>query len=159
MKKFLLLLLVPALLWNCSTELDVLDDWEETMVVYCLLDQSSPRQYIRIEKAFLGAESALTMAQVYDSIYYLNQLEVTVQAMDANGLIQQTFTTSNGTVFLDTVEKDPGMFAGPNHVLYSFDTPYPTLNSAWEYKLTVINSETGKTVTASTDLVETSGSG
>ena len=36
----------------CSTDLDVNGEWKETMIVYGLLDQAQPKQYIKINKAF-----------------------------------------------------------------------------------------------------------
>lgn len=151
MKKLILLCCVPFLFWTCSTKLDILDDWKETTIVYGLLDQNSPVQYIRIQKAFLGPDNALTMAQQFDSINYINQLTVYVQGWYNNSLMQ-TFALQPDTF----TNKDAGIFAGPNQVVYSFNTPPGTLNSAYDYKLIVTNSATGNTVTATTDLVESS---
>jgi hypothetical protein len=155
MKKLLIIggVALSMLFWTCSTEIDVLDDWKETTIVYGLLDQSQPKQYIRIQKAFLGPDNALTMAQQFDSINYINQLDVKIEALNG-GSVVQTFSLQP-----DTVPKDYGMFAGPNQVVYSFDTPQGTLNSNYQYKLTVSNSATGHSVTAITDLVESSSSG
>ena len=107
MKKLLLFLPISLLFWTCSTELDILDDYKETSVVYCLLDQTQPIQYIRIQKAFLGPDNALVMAQQYDSINYINQLVVTVEGFH-NGQLMQTFSTSNGLIYPDTINtKNP----------------------------------------------------
>lgn len=154
MKKLFLFCSIALVTWTCSTEVDLLGDWKETTVVYGLLDQSQPKQYVRIQKAFLGPDNALTMAQEYDSINYLNQLQVTIQELDDAGNIYNTFTLQP-----DTFPKDGGMFAGPNQVLYSFDTPSGTLNSSHNYKLTVVNNQTGNTVTAITNLIETTSTG
>ncbi len=48
----------------CSTKLDVTGNYKETMVVYGLLDQSQPKQYIKVNKAFLGEGNAFSYAQV-----------------------------------------------------------------------------------------------
>ncbi len=126
------------------------------MIVYGLLDQTQPVQYIRIQKAFLGPDNALTMAQQYDSINYINQLQVTVEGL-FNGAVVQTFSTANGLIYPDTITtKVPGIFAGPKQVLYAFNTPTGALNSSYVYKLTVRNLATNNTVTATTNLVETS---
>jgi hypothetical protein len=159
MKKLFLLPLITMLSWTCSTDLDVLDDWEETTVVYCILDQTQSLQYIRIEKAFLGPENALSMAQEFDSINYINQLMVTVDALDNNGNVVLSYSTTDQTVrpiTLDTVPKDYGIFAGPV-LLYVFDTPpgdpVRALNANYSYRLTVTNNSTQKTVTSTTKLV------
>ena len=147
-------LLTSFITWNCSTKLDILDNYKETTIVYGLLDQTQDTQYIRVEKAFLGPDNALTMAQNYDSINFLNSLQVTIEGLH-NGQVVQTFSTSNGLVFPRSFAKDGGIFAGPNQVVYGFSTPPGTLNSSYEYKLTVTNVSTNNTVTATTNLVET----
>jgi len=40
------------LLSACSTDLDVIGDYKETMIVYGLLDQAQDTQYVKINKAF-----------------------------------------------------------------------------------------------------------
>ena len=39
---------------SCESDLDINSKWEEVTVVFGLLDQSQEKQYIRINKAFLG---------------------------------------------------------------------------------------------------------
>src|SRR5688572_28707683 len=86
MKKLLGLAGIVFLFSMCSTEIDLLDDWEETTVVYGLIDQSQPVQYIRIQKAFLGPENAYAMAQQYDSINYVNELQVRMERLDNDAI-------------------------------------------------------------------------
>ena len=148
MKKLFLLASISLLFWTCSTEIDVLDDWKETTVVYGLLDQSQPKQYIRIQKAFLGPDNALTMAQEYDSINYLNQLSVFIQQMDQNGNILYTYTLQP-----DTFTKEPGFFNSAQQVVYSLSTP-ATFNTNQTYKLLVNNTQTGNSVDATTSLLD-----
>ena len=55
MKKNTFLFLLSLILFSsCETDFNVNADWEEVMVVYGLLDQSQDKQYIRVNKAFLG---------------------------------------------------------------------------------------------------------
>lgn len=145
------ILLSGLLLWNsCSTEVDLLDDYRETTIVYCLLDQTLPKQYVRIQKAFLGPDNALVMAQQFDSINYINQLDVKIEAFNSAGALVNTFVLQPDTF----TNKEPGTFAAPNQVIYSFDSPSGTLNTSHTYKLTVTNTQTGNVVTAETNLVE-----
>lgn len=147
MKKTLLLAATGAVLLfsTCKTDIDLLDDWKETTVVYGLLDQSQPKQYIRIQKAFLGEGNALSMAQVYDSINYINQLTVVLQEYSGSTLTN-TFSLQPDTIG----NKETGVFAAPNMVLYSTSSP---LNASRTYKLIVTNSQTGNVVTSETPLV------
>ncbi len=148
MKKLFLLGSISLLFWTCSTEIDVLDDWKETAGVYGLLDQSQPKQYIRIQKAFLGPDNALTMAQEYDSINYINQLSVYIQQMDQNGNVLYTYALQP-----DTFTKEPGFFNSAQQVVYSMNTQ-STFNTNHRYKLLINNSQTGNSVDATTSLLD-----
>ena len=71
MKNISLILSAFAVLFTaCETDFDVNAKWEETTVVYGLLDASTDTQYVRINKAFLGEMDALQMGQYSDSIYF-----------------------------------------------------------------------------------------
>ena len=64
MKKITFIFLLTSLLFtSCESDFDINADWEEVTVVFGLLDQSQEKQFIRINKAFLGNESAYLMAQ------------------------------------------------------------------------------------------------
>ena len=54
----------------CETDFPVNAEWEEITVVHGLLDASTDTQYIRINKAYLGEEDAMLMAQYSDSINF-----------------------------------------------------------------------------------------
>ena len=148
MKKSLLFAAVSAVLLftTCKTDIDLLDDWKETTIVYGLLDQSQPKQYIRIQKAYLGEGNALTMAQVYDSINYINQLDVKIEQWNGSVLVN-TFNLQPDTIG----NKETGVFAAPNMVLYS--TSAVINNTSHTYKLVVNNTATGNTVTSETQLI------
>lgn len=147
MKKLFLFCAVGYLFSTCSTDLDILDNWKETTVVYCLLDQSQPKQYVRIEKAFLGPDNAMEMAQNYDSINYINQLEVWLQELDNNGNIVNYFQLAPDTI----TNKDTGFFYAPDYVLYSMTNP--AFNTTHPYHLIVKNNSTGNTANATTSLI------
>lgn len=151
---------ITILLSACSTDLDVIGDYKETIVVYGLLDQAQPKQYIKINKAFLGAGDAFTYAQIKDSTQFSNALTVKIVKL------------SDGTVYNlypdNSMPKDPGIFYGPDqgNAIYSFMNPMrldsttlnptdsiSTLSPNSEYELTITNSETGTVVTAKTSLI------
>ena len=74
--KFLLVIFL-GILFSCETDFDVNAPWQETAVIYGLLDQTLDTQRIIIYKSFLGKESGYVMAQETDSFYYdENDLEV-----------------------------------------------------------------------------------
>jgi hypothetical protein len=148
-----LLLLLPLLFTACSTDLDVTGKYKETMVVYGLLDQAQSKQYIKINKAFLGQGSAIQMAQIKDSSQFVNALNVVLQRI-MNGTVISTYNLQPD----NTIPKDAGAFYGPDqaNAIYSFNsTPGSAseLNPDSEYKLLVKNTETGTIVSSTTALI------
>ncbi len=139
--------LCAVLVFNgCKNDLEIIDEWKETMVVFGLLNQSDTAQYIKINKAYLGEGDAFQMAGYYDSINYTNQLTVTLERWKNNQLL------STHPLIRDlSLNKPPGIFAYPNQVLYK--TTDAIFDDS-EYRLTIINGETGKKVTAKTPLVK-----
>ena len=67
-KKYLIFSVFFLVFPSCETEFDVHAAWEEITVVYGLLDQSNDRQYIKINKAYLGAGDALQIANIADRL-------------------------------------------------------------------------------------------
>jgi hypothetical protein len=152
-KKFGVLIFVSAILLSaCSTDFEVIGDWKETMVVYGLLDQSQPKQYIKINKAFLGKGNALEFAQVKDSVQFVNSLSVTLKKIkNGNEVASYTLTPDN------SIPKDAGAFYGPDqgNAIYSFQsTGSNKLTDDSQYKLIIRNNETATEVTSQTELVK-----
>lgn len=144
-KKFIYLAAVSSIIFSaCSTDLDVNGDWKETMIIYGLLDQAQPKQYIKINKAFLGEGDAAVYAQIKDSVQFVNALSV------------KLIRVSDGTVYTlspdNSIPKDAGTFYAPDqtNAIYSAAVP---LTTASEYKLVVKNNESGQEATAQTALV------
>ncbi|MCB0431086.1 MAG: hypothetical protein H6585_10925 [Flavobacteriales bacterium] len=148
MKKLFYFLMVCGIvvLPACETDFDVNDEWTETTIVYGLLNQNDANHYIKVNKAFLGEGNALEMAAVYDSISYAKQIEVYVQEW-LNGNLKKTLVFSRDS----SMSKDPGIFSYPFQVVYKNSE---ALDPAVEYRLIVKNTETGKTVTGTTSLVQ-----
>ncbi len=144
----LLFLLFSVAFSSCETDFNVNADWEEVTVVFGLLDQSQDRQYIRINKAFLGDESAYVMASVSDSLNYNPEnLEVKIERLSSSGVVLQS------RILTDTImEKEDGYFATDNNIIYVFDTDN-FLNEEKEYLLTVTNKLSGKVITSKTKLI------
>lgn len=148
-KKFIyFLFLATSLLSACKTDLDVTGDYKETMIVYGLLDQSQTKQYIKINKAFLGQGDAMVYATIKDSTQYLNSLSVKLKRL------------SDGTEFTllpdNTIPKDPGLFYSPDqaNAIYSFNSATAhALTTSSEYSLTIQNNETGTVVSSQTSLI------
>jgi hypothetical protein len=136
----------------CSTSLDVVGDYKETLVVYGLLDVSQDTQYVKINKAFLGAGDAYQYALIKDSTQFVNALDVTIKCVNTG--ITYNLTPAN------YIPKDPGLFYSPTqtNVIYKLVTDgsvgHPKLSATSMYELSATNGETGTRVTSKTSIVE-----
>ncbi len=138
------------LLSGCSTDVELNAEWQETTVVYGLLDQSESYHFIRINKTFLGNANALEMAQVKDSSEYDPSLVDARIEEYLNGtklrewVLRDTLLTDRG---------DEGDFYYPEYTAYYFIEP--SLNQDATYRLVALIGSEGnkKEVTAETELV------
>jgi len=131
---------------SCETDFDVNEEWKDNTIVYCLLNQKDSSHYIRIGKSFLGEADAYEMAQDSDSIYYNENLEVSLEKWE-NGALKETipFQPSNDIV------KDTGIFTTAKHKLYKSNQ---TLSFGGEYRLKIYIPSLDKTVSSKTHLIE-----
>ena len=158
MKKIYLILSVFAIVFTaCETDFDVNADWEETTVVFGLLDAAKDTQFIKISKAFLGEVDALQMAQYSDSINFnKGELDVKITRINNNG--------STDTIMLNEIRtlRDEGDF-NDSIVTYTFENfefesnslnQYTNfLNANSEYELLIKNNITGNSVRSTTDII------
>lgn len=102
---------------SCKEDIELIGEYEETAVVYGLLDQADSIHMIKITRAFLGPGNALEIAQIPDSSYF-DSVEGTVTEM-VNGAVTRTFTLQDTIV----ENKDTGgAFYAPTQKLYYFTT-------------------------------------
>lgn len=140
-------------LQSCKEDIELLGNFEETAVVYGLLDQSEEVHMIKITRAFNGSGSnALDIAQIPDSNYF-QTVNATIEEY-VNNSLARTFTLQDTIV----TDKDPnGAFYAPNQKMYYFTTTSsdPLLDNA-EYRLTIDISHGSKsfTVKGSTRMVK-----
>lgn len=149
MKKKYLLFSVFALLFTaCETDFDVNAQWEETTTVYGLLDVSKDIQYIKINKAFLGDRDALEIASISDSINFIpDNMTVKIHELGVSD--------TNWTINLrDTIlEKDDGLFAADNNIVYFFDASDISFSNNKKYVITIENKQSGNLVSGKTVLI------
>lgn len=149
MKKLLGLSALVFFFSMCSTEIDLLDDWKETCVVYGLLDQKQDTQFIRIQKAFLGPENAYDMAAQFDSINYADELTVKMERLYNDG-IDSVVELQRATHY----DKQPGDFYSPMHIVYCLPQSSTWFNPAYKYRIIVYNDRTANQVDATTLIVQ-----
>lgn len=154
---FLLGAFAAIFLFNgCSTDVDLNADYSSKTVVYGLLDPLAETQWIKINKTFLGDGNNLDYALIRDSSEYqwdeFNRLAI---EMYVNGDYVTEFAL-NDTVLSN--KEINGIFYGPEHTVYYFNTPLvngsPQLNEEATYRL-VIDFKDRLDVSAETNLVKT----
>lgn len=148
MKKIYYLLSLIAgtyFLQSCSSDFDVIGEYEETTIVYGLLDQSEDVHYIKINKSFLGPGDANAYALVRDSSEYKN-LEAKIEEWN-NGVKTREWVLRDTTVN----QREDGLFYHPEQTVYYFVEP--NLNEQAEYRIAIDINEGQKFVDASTNLI------
>ncbi len=144
----LLLLLLSTVFFSCDNDLDIIDNYRETPIIYGLLNLSQDTQYVRVQRAYLGEGNALMMAQNSDSIYY-NQNEISLFLEErVFGVLRKTIPLIPDNSYL----KDDGLFANYPHLIYRTDSV--KLDKDAQYKLVFNNNKTGKTITGVTHLTD-----
>lgn len=137
--------MISLIFTACETGIDIIHESESIPVVYCLLDPDDSIHYVRVQKTFTGAENALYMAKIPDSIYYSEAI-VKLESWENNYKIQ--------TIFLKpTTEKikDKGIFASNKHIIYK--TTEKLLGK--KVSLSVDLPDSRKTVYSMIDLINT----
>ena len=148
--KPLIIALSFLFLHSCETDVDVIAPWQEIVVVYGLLDQSQEDQYIKINKAYLGAGDALQMASIADSINYSPE-DLLVKLYK----IKDEDTLSSLELDTTLIEKDGGLFSTEENIIYTVSTDAVSnfFKNGNIYSLLVENKRTGNIVNSSTKLI------
>ncbi|MAO32607.1 MAG: hypothetical protein CL824_03790 [Crocinitomicaceae bacterium] len=102
---------------SCSEKIELIGNFNETAVIYGVLDQSDSLHYIKINRAFIGPGNALDIAQIPDSSYF-DQVEATVSEW-VNGVQVRSWLLSD--TIIDNKETN-GVFYAPEQKLYYFKT-------------------------------------
>ena len=159
MKKIYLILSVFAIVFTaCETDFDVNSEWEETTVVFGLLDAAKDIQFVKIKKAFLGEADAELRASFSDSVNYIPaDLEVVLYKINFNDTID--FRVLKDTLIIKDlldVDGDPGIFSIENNIIYYFDSPENDnfLSSNRTYSLVIQNIKTGNIVSSTTEIIK-----
>ena len=143
-----------SMLSACKTDLDVNAPYKNVTIVYALLDKDEDTSWIKINKAFLGEGDAFQYAQIPDSNEYSDaDLHAYVEELNPDGSVFDTLTLHS-----KLVDRDPGIFYGPQHKLYWFRGSDTTgsdaghLNPNQKYRLKAVAK--GTAIEAVTGLVQ-----
>ncbi len=147
---YLTILIVLITFQSCKEDIELTGNFEETAIVYGLLDQADSIHMIKITRAFIGPGDALTFAQIPDSNYFTSVTGTVTEFI--NGVPARVFNLTDTVV----TNKDPnGVFYAPTQKLYYFatDPSSPLLDNA-EYRLNLDINNGLFSVSAKTNLVQ-----
>lgn len=147
--KYILVFLSLIILSNCSNDFVIIDKWKNIPLVYGILSTSEEFNYIRVEKAFIDeSESAFTLAQRPDSLYYDNII-VKLQ----NEATNQEINLERINVEDLGIEREAGIFASSPNILYRFKESDFPLNEDQIVNLSIIDGVTEQILTESTTTI------
>jgi len=142
MKKLIVFLSIIIGLSSCNEKIDLLGDYQETAVVYGLLDHADSLHYIKITRAFIGPGSAVDLAQIPDSSYF-NQVDATVTEY-VGGVVTREWELRDTLV---TNKEINGAFYGPEQKVYYFKTLPTGPNEAQQVSPSALTSSLNKDAT------------
>lgn len=194
MKKYLFTLFIICI-FSCDNELDINDVWNDIPVIYGILNSGTEEDadgsgfgltvpesnfnydgdsesdlnydhFVRIQKSFLGEESAYNYVSIYDSLYYesnyISSLVWLELVDNQTGEVSSPFPLELvDEAELDSVYsifKNEGLFTSNNHYLFKIPSvasdlvPFDDLRK--NYRISVLNQNTGDTAFAETNIVE-----
>ena len=140
---------------SCKEDIELVGDFNETAIVYGILDQADSVHFLKINRAFIGPGNAIEFAQIPDSSYFENLTATITEKI--SGQISRTWTL-NDTIINNKDEN--GIFYAPTQKLYYFEhgmSNNESLNPEATYHLNIIiNEGTAKEfiVTGETTLID-----
>lgn len=142
--RILLSIFALALFTTCSKDINILANYEDTTIVYGLINPNDSISYLRIQKGFLTEGNIYDAAQVHDSIYYPYKLNVKL-------------TSGSRIITFDTItlfNKEGGIFNSPKTQVYYANTK-GLLNTEDSIYLEIYNPKLNKLTTSSSILHNT----
>ena len=136
-------------LGGCSTDIELNAPYDQTPVVFGLLDAAQDTQWVRINRTWLGDGNQFDAALVADSSEYpATSLSVTVQERLGNAA--GTEWSLKDTVIENKSEN--GIFYAPAHQMWYF-VPESGLDTDAEYDLTISIEEEEEEVRSTTNMI------
>jgi len=106
--KIELLVLLTITLCSCKKEVELLDDYKDSPIVYGIIDAADSISYIRIQKTYLSKGDIFEDAQIPDSNVYNYKLDISIKS--GNNIINFDTTTLH--------IKEYGTFFSPDIPVY-----------------------------------------
>lgn len=110
--KYLIIVVIGLVIFcRCETEIDVIAPADPTPVVYCVLNQDSSFQYLRLSKSYI-VEDATVPPGNSDSILFSSATRIAVEEVINGEVSKRAFFTPVNVV------KDSGFFPRREHWVY-----------------------------------------
>lgn len=147
----LLLFFILLTSFSCSTDFTLEAPWKDIPIVYGFLSLQDTAHYIRIEKAFLepGAD-ARALAQIPDSIYYDESLEVVLEKVISGRTFELIRVDGNQEGY----PRMEGPFASQPNYLYKINATDINLNASELIRLHINRGANLPVVTAETQMLD-----
>lgn len=136
------ILVVAACLTSCETAFNVNAENQEVPIIYCVLNNSSNIQYLKLNKTYLTNLPAFDNPPHQDSVYFDGEIQVVLEAWD-NGKVTEFY------VFEPTkdIPKEPGFFPNSNNLIYKTEA---TIRPETHYSISIYLENKEKVVYAET---------
>ena len=105
--------IVMSLLTSCETDFQINAENQEVPIVYCVLNNNSDIQYLKLNKTYLTDRAAFSNPPNQDSVYFDGNIEVVLEAWEGSKVSDiYIFEPSN------EIPKDTGFFPNDNNLIY-----------------------------------------
>ncbi|MCD6331937.1 MAG: hypothetical protein J7L89_01565 [Bacteroidales bacterium] len=113
-RQAIILFLVGLVMLGCETEVDVFKLGESTPVVYCILNQDTTVQSLRLSRSYNSSLAAVAPDSP-DSLLFDRALDIVLEKVQGSSVVKRTF-------FIPVdVKKDEGFFPYTEHWIYQTD--------------------------------------
>ena len=118
MEKFIETLLILFIVCSCETDFDIEASEKEIPVVYGVLNVTEPKQYIRVQRAFLSKGGNLSdLSKDPNILYYSGGRAILTVIGTGKTILGKRINTED-----IGIKRDSGFFAESPNILYEFDT-------------------------------------
>lgn len=129
--KFVFGLFLSTLFFGCSTDVDINAPYDSVTVVFGILDSKESRQFVKINRTYLGQGDNSQYAQIRDSLEYeMSDFNSITVSEVVDGQVVQTYPLDSITI--DNKDTD-GVFYAPEQTVYFFDVPESDVDSDGNY--------------------------
>lgn len=150
MKNVVEIILVLLVIYSCETDFDIEAGEREIPVIYGVLNATEPKQYIRVQRAFLSkGGNVLDLSKDPNILYYANGKAVLTVTATGKTMVGKRINVED-----IGIKRDNGLFAESPNILYEFDTRDWIVTPPTKVMFTFENEAIEKGVSAQISLVK-----